>query len=85
MNKFIIIFNFVLVFIQGSDAQQSLRSPNDYLSNYGKTHTFHHQVLEYLQYLESNTDQIKIVKTGETYQGRPMHMVYVSSAENIKI
>jgi len=84
MRNFLTIFAIIIVFTTINTAQKTMKSPQDFFSNYGKTHTFHHQVLEYLRYLESNSDQIKIVKTGETYQGRPMHLVYVSSAENIK-
>lgn len=62
---------------------QNILSPQDYFSHYGKQHTLHHQVIEYIKYLDNQSDKISISQIGTSYQGRPLYLVYVSSPENL--
>ena len=63
--------------------QQKIQSPSEYFNHYGKQHSFHHQVTEYIGYLDKQSDMMVIRKTGESYQGRPLQLIFVSSPENL--
>jgi len=65
-------------------AQQALQSPTEYFSHYGKQHTFHHQILDYIKHIDDKSDMVSMKKFGETYQGRPLNLIFVSSVENIR-
>ncbi|HLO53515.1 MAG TPA: M14 family metallopeptidase [Saprospiraceae bacterium] len=65
-------------------SQNTLQSPLQYFSHYGKQHTFHHQVLEYVKHIDEKSEMVMMKKFGETYQGRPLNLIFVSSPENIK-
>lgn len=63
---------------------QTLQSPDEKLGyNLGDKFTFHHQVVDYFQYLAETSDQIILKKYGETYEGRPLYYAVISSNENI--
>ena len=62
---------------------QNIMSPREYFGHYGTQHSFHHEIIEYIQYLDSNSDMISLQKTGISNQGRPMYLVYVSTPDNI--
>lgn len=74
---------FICISLQLS-AQQEIKSPKDYFTQYGTQHTFFHQVMEYIAYLDLNSERILVQKTGETYQGRLLYLVYVSSGKNLQ-
>ena len=63
--------------------QQKIQSPSEYFKHYGKQHSFHHQVTEYIGYLDKQSDMMVTKKTGESYQGRPLQRIFVSSPENL--
>lgn len=65
-------------------SQSSLQSPQEYFNSYGKQHSFHHQVLDYIKYVDDRSEMVVMKKIGETYQGRPLHLIFISSVENIR-
>lgn len=73
---------FVLFFYQVY--AQSILAPSAYFQHYGKQHTYHHRVVEYIKYLDAQSDKITIEQIGSSYQDRPMYLIYVSSTENLK-
>lgn len=79
------IFSLLLICsIASISIAQSLHSPNQKLGyELGDKFTFHHQVVDYFQYLAESSDQIILKKYGETYEGRPLYYAVISSKENI--
>lgn len=75
---------FLLIFFPISSLYaQNILSPNQFFGQYGMQHSFHHQIVEYVKYLDDHSDMISIQKTGQSNQGRPLYLVYVSSPDNI--
>ena len=64
---------------------QELKSPSDFLGyELGSRFSRHHQVISYYEHLEKAApDRVKLYHYGETYEGRPLLVAYISSAENI--
>ncbi|WP_048690464.1 M14 family zinc carboxypeptidase [Catenovulum maritimum] len=50
----------------------------------GEKHLRYDQVTQYLKYLEQQSEQVKVMPYGQTYQGRTLNLVAVSSAQNLK-
>lgn len=74
---------FIFSFSVSLNAQ--LHSPKDYLGyELGTQFSRHHQVVDYYQYLEQNSDQIQLVSYGKTNEGRLLQLAFISSSENLK-
>jgi hypothetical protein len=65
-------------------SQKNLISPEQYFRHYGKQHSLHYQIVEYIKYADQQSDQLQLTQYGESAQGRPMYLAYISSAENLK-
>ena len=65
-------------------SQSTIQSPTEYFTYYGKQHNFHHQILDYVKHIDEKSDMVMMKKFGETSQGRPLNLIFVSTAENIK-
>lgn len=63
---------------------QNIKSPYEYFKHYGIHHTPHHKVVEYLQYVDQNSDRLLIENYGETNQGRALMTIYISMPTNIQ-
>lgn len=74
----------LLLFFQMAGAQV-LQSPSEFLGyELGTRFSRHHQVVSYFEHLEAaNPDRVKLFQYGETYEGRPLFIAYISAAENI--
>ena len=85
MQKFCQILLVVLSSISITTAQ-SIQSPDDFLGyELGTQFTRHHKVVDYFKYVASQlSDQIQLEQYGETYEGRPLYVSYISSEENLK-
>lgn len=83
MLKRLIILSFSLVGFVFSFAQ--LKSPADFLGyTVGSRYTPHHRVAAYFQYAAAQApERVKLQSYGETNEGRPLLLAFVSSAENI--
>ncbi|WP_224484608.1 M14 family metallopeptidase [Robertkochia aurantiaca] len=79
-----LLFLFLLVITAGSQAQQ-LQSPAEFLGyELGTEFTRHHKVTSYYEHLaEQAPEMVKLVPYGETYEGRPLMAVFISSTENM--
>ena len=64
---------------------QSLQSPEQFLGyNLGDKYTQHYKIVNYFKSVgQSTPDMVKVEQYGETYEGRPLILAYVSSKENI--
>ena len=73
----LITFNF---------SAQEIKSPSEFLGyELGSRFTFHHQVVDYYQYLSDVAkDRVQLIEYGKTNEGRSLLLAYVSSAENMQ-
>ena len=66
---------------------QNIKSPSEFLGyELGTQFSRHNQVVDYFKYVSSEKPtKIVLEKYGETYEGRPLYVTYISSENNIKI
>jgi len=84
MRKKITIFLFCCLFFGFSQAQ---KSPDEFLSvRVGGDQILvkYPDIVKYFQYLNNQSDRIKVVNEGETTLGNPMVLAFISSEENIR-
>ena len=60
-----------------------LKSPSDFIPNYGKQITYYQQVEDYFNYLVSESKLIKKQKYGVTSEQRNLNLFFISSPENL--
>ena len=62
----------------------NIQSPEEYLGyEIGFEHTRHDLIVAYLKYLSNVSEKAKIIKYGESHEGRDLIMLTVSSTENL--
>lgn len=83
MNRFFVPF---LLFFFTTGFSQNLKSPSEFFGvPLGEEFHFHHQVLDYYNYLAKEAPQrVKLIDYGRTYENRPLVLVYVSAEKNLK-
>ncbi|MTI32822.1 M14 family metallopeptidase [Xanthovirga aplysinae] len=65
--------------------QSALKSPEEFLGYpLGERFTPYFQVVNYYEYLASNSPKVKLITYGETYEHRPLKLAFVSSPENVE-
>lgn len=64
--------------------QAQLKSPTQFLPDYGQHVTYYHQLEQYYTHLVENSNYIKHQPYGETTQGRALNTYIISSPENLK-
>ncbi len=84
MKSRFLTFMFVLTLFELSTGQQKIQSPSEYFSHYGKQHSYHHQITEYIRYLDGISELAATVIYGESSQGRPLQLVFISHPDNLK-
>jgi hypothetical protein len=74
-----------LLFFTAIVNSQNLESPSEFLGyELGTQFTWHHRVVDYYKYLaEAASDRMQLLEYGTTYEGRPLVLAYLSSAENM--
>jgi hypothetical protein len=77
-----------VVFLLGcvvSSWAQALQSPEQFLRyKLGDRFTPHYRIVEYFKYVsQAASTMVKLEQYGETYEGRPLYLAYISSPENI--
>jgi hypothetical protein len=83
MKKYILLFCLFCLALSGFS--QGIQSPSQFLGyKLGERFTPHFKVLEYFKHLASNASSIKIQEYGSTYEGRPLMVAYLSSAQHIE-
>ncbi len=72
----VLIFMFQFVWSQ-------TKSPSEFLGfELGERFSMHHQVTDYFKHVADQNDNVKLVKYGNTYEKRPLHVAIVTSQEN---
>lgn len=61
-----------------------IKSPEEFLPNYGKQVTYYHQVENYFNHLVANSNQIKHHQYGVTHQERNLNVYFISAPENLE-
>lgn len=84
MLKRILIFTVYIFILVSAKAQ--LRSPDDFLGyKIGNRFTPHWKIVNYFQQVAAHaTHMVKLQQYGETYEGRPLLVTFISSPENIQ-
>jgi len=65
---------------------QDLKSPSEFLGyKLGTQFTRHHRVVDYYQHVsETDPQRVRLQEYGQTNEGRPLLLAYISSNENIR-
>ncbi len=75
--------SFLLLFITGISFAQ-LKSPEDFLGyKIGSRYTPHYKLVNYFNHVAANSI-IKLEQYGETNEGRPLLLAFISSSDNMK-
>ena len=75
-----ILFLFLIV---TSLLHAQLKSPAEFIPDYGKQITFYHQVEDYFDHLVAQSAYIKHYKYGQTAEHRDLNVYYISTPENL--
>lgn len=64
---------------------QSLQSPEQFLHyKLGDKFTHHYKIVNYFQHVsQAASNMVKLEQYGETYEGRPLYLAYISTPENM--
>ena len=63
---------------------QPIKSPDEFLKySLGSQFTFHHKAVEYFRYVASASPQAEYREYGTSYEGRPLGVCFISSANNL--
>ncbi len=79
--------NLVMLFIFVVQISAQIRTPSDYIGvEIGADYRLadYHQIIDYLRYLDEQSDRLRLEDLGETTMGNRFMLAIVSSAENIK-
>ncbi|MBE8726710.1 M14 family zinc carboxypeptidase [Flavobacterium hungaricum] len=78
-------FYTALLFIATSiTAAAQLKSPSEFIPNYGKQISYYHQVEDYFKYLTENSKLIKKQQYGLTNEQRDLNVYFISAPENLE-
>lgn len=73
----------ILLFLISTLTFSQSKSPKDFLGyELGDRFTRHHKVVEYFQHVASTNNNVKLIKYGETYEKRPLHLAYITAPKN---
>ncbi len=80
-----ILFFFLLLLSPTLQAQQPLQTPSHFLGYpLGEQFTPHHNIIRYTEHAAAQApDRAKLVQYGTTYEGRPLVVLVVGSADNM--
>lgn len=84
---FIAFIILISIFFQSPNviAQNKILSPEEFLGYpLGSRFTSHHKVVEYYNHLASNSPQVVLEQYGESYEGRPLLLSFISTTENLQ-
>ena len=84
MIRILFLTSFLLVFLFSTKAQ--LKSPDEFLGyKIGSRYTPHWKIVNYFNHVAANnTAMVKLEKYGETNEGRPLLVTFISTAENMQ-
>ena len=81
MKKSLYLLLFLLSAVVPANAQ--LKSPSEFLPNYGKQVSYYYQVEAYFKQLTENSKSIKKQNYGQTSEERDLNVYYISTPENL--
>lgn len=81
MKKSILLISFL--FLCSLYTQAQIKSPSEFLPNYGKQITFHYQMESYFNHLVKESSLIKHHVYGQTNEERNLNVYFVSTPENL--
>ncbi len=86
MSERILFFLFLVFCREGVFAQLVLKDPEQWLGyKLGEKYTQHYRIVNYFQSVaDAVPSAVKFEKYGESYEGRPLMLAFVSSPENIR-
>ncbi|MDP4224193.1 MAG: M14 family zinc carboxypeptidase, partial [Bacteroidota bacterium] len=83
MKRYLLITSAVYLFLINVNSQ-TIKSPDEFLGyELGSRFTFHNRAVDYFRYVADNSPLAEYREYGMTYEGRPLGVCFVSSAENI--
>ncbi len=72
-------------FPQGGEFDPSIPTPQQFLGyEIGSRYTRHDQLVAYFNELAKHSDKIKVEQIGRSYEGRPLLIATVTSAQNLQ-
>jgi Zinc carboxypeptidase len=82
--KRILLFAVASALIITTLQSQTIKSPDEFLGyELGTQFTYHHRAVDYFKYIAENSPLAKYKQYGTSYEGRPLGVCFVSSAENL--
>ena len=83
MKKILFLFLLLVIVLDSSFAQ--LKSPDEFLGYpIGTKFTPHYKIVSYFQHAAAAMpQQMQLKQYGETYEGRPLYLAFISSAANM--
>ncbi|WP_294822396.1 M14 family zinc carboxypeptidase [uncultured Flavobacterium sp.] len=78
-------FFFALIFLFSLTAEAQLKSPSEFLPNYGNQVSYYHQLESYFNHMVQNSDMVIHKPYGHTNQERSLNAYIISTPENIKV
>jgi len=82
MKRFLLVG--LLFLLAAPLAAQSLKSPSQFLGyEMGQRFTYHHKAVAYVEHVAAVKDNVKLEVYGQTYEGRPLMVAFISSQENM--
>ena len=79
MKNFAILLSFVVANVLFAQT----KSPAEFLGyELGERFSRHHQVVDYFKHVAATNQNVSLIKYGETYERRPLHLAFISAPEN---
>jgi len=73
-----------LVLIISTLDSQTIKSPDEFLGyELGTQFTYHHRAVDYFKYVAENSPLAEYREYGTSYEGRPLGVCFISSADNL--
>ena len=70
--------------LAASAMAQKIKSPSEFLGyELGTQFTYHYRIVEYFNYIATESKNVKLVTYGATNEGRPLMVMFIASDENI--
>ena len=77
------VSSFLLFLLISITVFSQSNSPKEFLGyELGERFTRHHKVVEYFQHVATTNSNVKLIKYGETYEKRPLHLAYITAPKN---
>ncbi len=76
-------FKILLFFLVVTTAFSQSKSPKDFLGyELGDRFTQHHKVVSYFKHIADVNANVNLIKYGETYERRPLHLAFITAPKN---